>query len=549
MAFIMLLTCVLFAQKQKTNVSSSNVLPTKPKLVIGIVVDQMRYDYLFRFWDKYTENGFRRLVNKGFVLKNVNYNYVPTYTGPGHASIYTGSTPSINGIVGNNWYDKNLKRIVNCVEDTTTSPVGTKALSSRMSPRRMLTTTISDELRLSNNMKSKAIGIALKDRGAILPAGHTANAAYWLDKESSNWVTSSYYMNELPQWVQNFNSKNYADELLKEKWNTLLPIEKYTESSPDHVAYEGAYSGEKTPVFPHDLPTLKSEDKELIKKVPMGNTLTKDFAEAAMRGEQLGKGSATDFLAVSFSSPDYIGHQFGINSIEIEDTYLRLDRDLAEFFDFLEKWVGRNNYLLFLTADHGAAHNVQFNLDHKIPAGLFDEQSADSLLEKSLAQVYGEGDYVADFNGHGVYFNQALIQQKKISAEEIQKMTVDFLLTMKGVALAVTAIELKKESCREGILSSLQKGFNSQRSPDVLFALEPSWMVWDSQTGTTHGAAYSYDAHVPMIFYGWKIPQGSSVDPVSVSDIAPTIATLLNIEFPSGTNGKPISSLLNPITK
>ncbi len=538
----------LFAQKQKA-IMNKVTPPDKPKLVIGIVVDQMRYDYLFKYWSKYLDTGFKRLIKEGYLLKDANYNYVPTYTGPGHACVYTGTTPSVNGIVSNDWYDKDLKKSVYCAEDTTVRPVGTKSLTSRMSPQRLLTTTITDELRLSNNRQSKVIGIALKDRGAILPAGHMANAAYWFDKETANWVTSSYYMSELPPWAQDFNSKKYADQLLKEKWNTLLPMDQYTESSADNVKYEGLYSGETAPVFPHDLPSIKLKDKDLIKKVPMGNTFTKNFAEAALKGEQLGKGNFTDFLAVSFSSTDYVGHQFGINSIEIEDTYIRLDRDLSELLDFVEKWIGHNQYVLFLTADHGAANNVLFNTDQKIPSGLFDAKQADSLLENYLSGLYGSGEYVAEFDSHGIYFNASLLDQKKISPEEIQKKTADFLLKLKGVAVAVPAEELKKETCREGTLALLQRGFNWQRSPDVLFSLDPSWMEWGSNTGTTHGAAYSYDTHVPLLFYGWNIPHGNSVEPVFITDVAPTIAAILNIEFPSGNSGKPISSLLKLISK
>jgi len=539
----------LFGQNQKASLAKPAAKPDQPKLVIGIVVDQMRYDYLFKYWSKYLDTGFKRLIREGYLLKNANYNYVPTYTGPGHACIYTNATPSVNGIVGNDWYDKNLKRGVYCTEDTSVSPVGTKSSAAKMSPQQLLTTTITDELRLSNNRRSKVIGIALKDRGSILPAGHMANGAYWFDKETADWVTSTYYMTDLPKWVQDFNSKKYSQQLLKEKWSTLLPIGQYSESSDDDVKYEGMFSGETAPVFPHDLPSIQLKDKDLIKKVPMGNTFTRDFAEAALTGEQLGKGNFTDFLAISFSSTDYVGHQFGINSIEIEDTYIRLDRDLSGFLDFVEKWIGHNNYLLFLTADHGAADNPLYNIDQDIPSGLFDAKLVDSLVENDLSGLYGTGKYIADFTGNGIYFNASLLAQKNISAEEIQKKTADFLLTMKGIAAAVPSEELKKENCREGIMALIQRGFNWQRSPDVLFALEPAWMDMQSKTGTTHGTAYSYDTHVPLLFYGWNIPHGNSVEPVYITDVAPTLAVMLNIEFPSGNSGQPISSLLKLISK
>ncbi len=549
MIAVIIPTKFLSAQKAKETKPEAGS-PDRPKIVVGIVVDQMRYDYLFKYWSKYLDSGFKRLINEGFLMKDANYKYVPTYTGPGHACIYTGTTPSVNGIVSNDWYDRDLRKDVYCVEDTTVRPVGTTALTSRASPSRLLSTTVTDELRLASNFQSKVIGIALKDRGAVLPAGHTANAAYWFDKETSNWVTSSYYMKDLPKWVQDFNNRKRAEELLRDPWNTVLPIERYTESSADNVPYEGLYPGEKQPTFPHDLPSIKLKDKDLIKKVPMGNTFTKDFAEAALIGEQMGKGNFPDFLAVSFSSTDYVGHQFGINSIEIEDTYIRLDRDLSEFLDFMEKWAGHSNYILFLTADHGAANNVLFNTDERIPAGFFDSKRIDSLLENYLNTLYGGPvEYVSELSGHGIYLDHTLIDQKKIPLEDIQEKCADFLLKMKGVSEAVTAHELKKGCSREGVLSLIQQGFNWQRSPDVILALDPAWMEWSSSTGTTHGAAYSYDTHVPLLFFGKNIPHGSSVDPVSITDVAPTIATMLNIEFPSGSTGKPISSLLNLMSK
>ena len=548
--FAMIIPLHYLSAQKVNSTTQASVQADRPKLVVGIVIDQMRYDYLFKYWKKYLDTGFKRLVNDGFLLKDANYNYVPTYTGPGHACIYSGTTPSVNGIVSNDWYDRALRKEVYCVEDTAFSPVGTTSNSSRASPNRLLSTTVTDELKLATNFQSKVIGIALKDRGAVLPAGHTANAAYWFDKETANWVTSTYYMKELPKWVQDFNNRKYADELLKQKWTTALPIDQYTESTADNVKYEGLYSGETQPTFPHDLPAIKLKDKDLLKKVPMGNTFTKDFAEAALIGEQLGKGNATDFLAVSFSSTDYIGHQFGINSIEIEDTYIRLDHDLSEFLDYLEKWIGQSNYILFLTADHGAANNVVFNTDEKIPAGFFDSKRIDSLLENYLHSLYaGGGEYVSELSGHGIYLDHTLIDQKKINLDEIQNKCADFLLKMNGVSEAFTAGELKKGCTREGIQSLIQRGFNWKRSPDVILLLDPAWMEGIAKTGTTHGAAYSYDTHVPLLFFGKNIPHGSSVEPVSISDVAPTISTLLNIEFPSGNSGKPISSLMNLIYK
>ena len=310
----------------------------KPKLVVGIVVDQMRYDYIYRFWDKYSEGGFKRLVNNGFFCKNTNYNYVPTYTAPGHAAIYTGTTPAINGIVGNDWFDRALGKKIYCVVDTTVVGVGSISKEGKRSPANLLTSTITDELRLATNMKSKVIAISLKDRSAILPGGHTANAAYWFDGSNGNFISSTYYMKELPRWVVEFNEKKLPQKYLSQPWNTLLPIDQYTESLADDNPYETKFAGEQRPVFPHDLPVLMAKNKGmgLLLTTPFGNSLLLDFAKEVLYAESMGKAETPDFLAISFSATDYIGHAYGPNSIEVEDCYLRLDKDIAELLNMIE---------------------------------------------------------------------------------------------------------------------------------------------------------------------------------------------------------------------
>jgi predicted AlkP superfamily pyrophosphatase or phosphodiesterase len=532
--FLLLISVSAFAQKTSSN--------SRPKLVVGIVVDQMRYDYLFRFWDKYSDDGFKRLVNNGFLMKDANYNYVPTYTGPGHACIYTGTTPAYNGIVSNDWFDRAANKTTYCASDGMVKSIGTDSATGKMSPSKLLTSTITDELRLSNNFKSKVIGISLKDRGAILPAGHTANAAYWHDPNTNNFVTSSYYMNDLPQWVKDFNNRKIVDSLLKSPWTTLLPIESYTESTADANRYEGMYSGETGSVFPHNLPAIKGADRELIRRTPFGNTYLKLFAEAAINGENLGSDN-TDFLCMSFSSTDYVGHMFGSNSIELEDTYIRLDRELASFLSFLDKKVGAGNYVLFLTADHGGASNQNFNEDMRIPAGRFNDSAQTASLKSFLNQQFGEGDYISYAEAHGVYLNYSTIYSKHLSLEEVEARCINYILTLPGVATALSGEEMKKGNCKTGLALFMQNGFNPQRSADIMIELSPSWLDWGYKTGTTHGSAYSYDTHVPVLFYGWHVSHGSSTAPVSITDIAPTIAAMLSIENPSGCTGKPIQEL------
>ncbi|MBT8319734.1 MAG: alkaline phosphatase family protein, partial [Gramella sp.] len=372
---------------------NAQIVDEKPKLVVGIVVDQMRYDYLTRFWDQFGNDGFKRLVNNGFVFKNNHFNYVPTYTGPGHASIFTGTTPENNGIISNSWYDKFEDKFVYCAGDPSFSSVGTSTRAGEMSPNRMLSTTFGDENRLHTQMKGKTIGVALKDRGAILPAGHTANGAYWfVGGNEANWISSTYYMEKLPKWVQEFNASDIAESYLK-TWAPLKNIESYIESGNDTNDFEGGYNGMQSATFPYDLKALAPQngEYELIKATPFGNDLTAEFAKAAVKGESLGKDDFTDVLTLSFSSTDYVGHNFGVNSKEVQDTYLRLDLAIGDFLKYLDQNIGEGEYVVFLTADHGAVEVPSYLKSKKIPAGYF----SDSELIKKLGN-YLTGEYKSE---------------------------------------------------------------------------------------------------------------------------------------------------------
>lgn len=542
---IFLFICVnIFAFTAIGQTTKPATKASKPKLVVGIVIDQMRYDYIYRFWDKFGNDGFKKLVNEGFFCKNTNYNYVPTFTGPGHAAIYTGTTPAVNGIIANDWFNVSLNRKVYCAEDYKVTGLGTTEKEGKRSPVNMLTSTITDELRISSNMKSKTIGIALKDRSAILPAGHAATAAYWYDGSVGCFITSSYYMTELPKWVQEFNKKELPKKYLNQPWNTLLPIEQYTESLPDDNKYETLFKGETKSVFPHDLPKLVAANGGLglIRNVPAGNTLTKDFAIETIKAENLGKSGVTDFLAISFSTPDYIGHNFGPNSIEQEDDYLRLDLELAELIKFIELQVGKGNALIFLTADHAAPEVPSYLIDLKIPAGYVNEWSMVDSLKKYLTKTYGDS-LVLSYSNQQVFLNHKVIEAKKIYLQQVQEDVASFMMKFNSVSEAITATTMNNTQFAEGVRYLMQKGYNAKRSGDVLVNYLPGYVEY-MQTGTTHGSPYSYDTHVPLLFYGWNIKQGSSTEQIYITDIAPTLAMLLNISFPNGCTGKPISFLV-----
>lgn len=536
----------IIAIGQKVKGDDSEHLKSSPKLVVGIVVDQMRYDYITRFWNHYSEGGFKRLVNDGFNCKNNHFNYAPTSTGPGHTSIYTGTTPATHGIIGNNWYDKEAEAEVYCASDARFNSVGTATDAGKMSPHRMNVTTITDELRLHTQMRGKTIAISLKDRGAVLPGGHTANAAYWFyGKDEGSWVTSSFYMKELPKWVSDFNASNKAEKY-KKPWTTLKDINTYVESGPDNNKYEGMFSGETAPIFPHDLSKLWDANNkfDILKGSPYGNSLTADFAIEALKEEQLGADKNIDFLAVSFSSTDIVGHVFGVNSKEIQDVYLRLDADIERLLKALDKKVGKEEYTVFLTADHGAINVPSYLKDQRIPAGYFESDSIKLKFNTFLKYTFGTADIIKNFSNYQFFLDHKIIKNLDMKVAEVQETIAKELLGYEGIEKVYTGHQMWKNEYTKGIPYILQNGYNQKRSGDVLVVLAPGVISYP-RTGSTHGSPQIYDTHVPLLFYGKGIKKGSTVARTEISDIAPTIASLLGIAYPNGTTGIPIVEVLD----
>lgn len=529
--------------KKQDALSTQTASSESPKLVVGIVVDQMRYDYLTRFAHRFGKDGFNRLLNEGFNMKNGHYNYIPTYTGPGHASVYTGTSPMNHGIISNTWYERFSDHYVYCASDTTVTTVGSDSKLERMSPRRMKTTTVTDQLRLHTQQRAKTIGIAIKDRGAILPAGHSASGAYWFrGRDEGKWITTDYYRDALPQWVQDFN-KTVEANYLKE-WNTLLPIAEYTASGVDENNFERPFKSKKSATFPHDLKALMKHNRgyDVIKSSPFGNTLTVDFAMEAVKAEEMGKDDVTDFLAVSFSSTDYIGHQFGVNSVEVEDTYIRLDRDLEKFFKFLDTEVGKGAYTVFLTADHGAVNVPNYLKTLNIPAGYFDEDSFKDQLSEALKKEYGE-ELIKNVSNNNIFLDRAKIKAMDEDLDDVQDFIATEIIDYENIDKVYTAETLSTSQFLDGTGRLLQNGYHQKHSGDVLFILEPSVIEYGPQ-GSTHGSGMTYDTHVPMLFYGNGIKKGSSLKRAEIVDIAPTISSLLGIAFPNACTGKPLDEVL-----
>ena len=517
----------------------------RPKLVVGIVVDQMRQEYFYKFHDRFVEGGFKRLMEEGFMMKNGHYNYIPTYTGPGHASVYTGATPSTHGIIANDWYVRKLGKTVYCAEDSTVNAVGGSEQAGHISPRNMLTTTITDELQFATNKRSKVVGIAIKDRGAALPAGHLGDA-YWYDGKTGEFMNSTYYGETLPDWVIAFNKRELPEKYLGQTWETLYPINSYIQSVADDNDFESPPIGKEAPVFPYELSELMENNGGLgmISGTPFGNTLTLDLAYAALAGEQLGKRGETDFLAVSFSSTDYVGHAFGPSSIELEDTYLRLDQELAAFFAYLDREIGEGEYLVFLSADHGVADVVRYMQDERVPAGSLNTRFILTQLKGYTNERYGEGDWIENFSNEQLFLNHSLIREMKLDLVAMQEDIAEFLLRFDGIKETYTANDMRHREYTLGRKSLLQMGYNHKASGDVLIINDAAWLT-DSTRGTTHGTGYTYDTHVPIVFYGWHIQPGSSSRYATVTDIAPTLAMLLHTRLPNGATGQPIGEILD----
>ncbi|MBV4358515.1 alkaline phosphatase PafA [Pinibacter aurantiacus] len=537
---VVLLTVVSASFAQQ----AANSVP-RPKLVVGIVVDQMRWDYLYRYYDRYEAGGFKRLLNDGFSCENTFINYLPSYTAVGHTTIYTGAVPAISGITGNDWTEQLTGKNVYCTDDSTVTSVGNDSEDGKMSPRNLLVSTITDELRLATNFRSKVVGVSLKDRASILPAGHLANAAFWLDDASGHFISSSYYMKELPSWVSKYNDKNRIQALIKKGWSTMYPIKTYVQSDSDDQSYEGKFPGEKTSTFPHAIDDFYKQKKGIFRSTPFGNTLTLEFAQQAVENYKLGQGDVTDFLTINCASTDYVGHMYGPNSIEVEDTYLRLDKDLSDFFNMLDQKLGKGQYLVFLSADHGAAHNVDFMAKHNLPADTWNSNPLKDSLNKMLATKFGTPNLIRSIKNYQVNFDLDKIDTQQLDFEKIKKETIAYLLRQPNITQAIDIAAVGSSSTIEPLKSMVANGYYFKRCGAIQIILNPGYYEGSGRTGTTHGTWNPYDTHIPLVWYGWHIKSGKSNKHANMTDIAPTIAALLQIQMPNGCVGNVIEEIKN----
>jgi predicted AlkP superfamily pyrophosphatase or phosphodiesterase len=502
----------------------------------------MRWDYLYRYAEKYGNDGFKRLQRDGYSCENTHIPYSLTFTAPGHTCIYTGSVPAMHGITGNNWYDRIVKKEVYCTTDKTVLPIGGSFKGGQQSPHNLKVTTITDELRLATNFKSKVIALAIKDRSSILPGGHTSNGTFWYDDSTGNFITSSFYRKDLPQWVSAFNNRHLPEQYLKNDWKLTLDYAKYEESSDDDVSWENNYDDEKKPVFTHAISSFKPNQFKLMRNTPFGNSLTFEFAKAAIEGDTLGNRGVTDFLAVSFSPTDGVGHQFGPNSVEVEDMYLRFDKEMASFIQYLDTKVGKGNYLLFLSADHGAAHAADFSKFHKIPSESMFEENISKKLDSFLLVKYNTKSLTKSFINHQIFFNEEEMQKIGVKEADLKAEITQFLLQFANVNRVVDLENLGTVNLPDALKDRMTNMYMPARSGD-LEVVPQSAQLDEFLKGTTHGTPYAYDTHIPLIWYGWKVKKGKDYSPVFMTDISRTLAAFLNIQQPSGCIGKVIEGL------
>ncbi|MCO5249622.1 MAG: alkaline phosphatase family protein [Chitinophagales bacterium] len=518
--------------------------PHPPTIIVNVVIDQMKQDYLYRFWDLYGNEGFKKLVNEGYNFANAHYNYYPTYTAAGHACISTGATPSVNGIVANDWIENVSGDKMYCTQDTSVLGIGTDTKAGQMSPKNLKSSTFGDEVKLATNFRSRVFGISMKDRGAILSSGHLSDAAYWFQPDELNFISSSFYMENLPDWVKNFNKRKLGDKYLNQTWKPLLStqtLEKYTEE--DNSLYENIAKGKDTPTFPYELKKLRADNgNKMIMNTPFGNDILMDFTEALIKNEHLGqnKDNLTDVVYVSFSSTDYVGHYFGIRSMELADTYLRLDKNIASLIKLLERQVGKDNFILTLTADHAGADNPRYLSSKKMEAGFLDHQIVKKDLADFLKEKYGE-DLISVFTNMQIYLNHDVITAKNLDKNAIVNDILNFLKFKPGIQKAFSSEIISVGNLTDDMMRMYQNGYDPDRCGDIFIMLKPGWlnMSW-SDRGTTHGSIYSYDTHVPLLFYGKNISVGKTFDRVTIAQIAPTLSAILGITPPNGTKAIPL---------
>lgn len=516
-----------------------------PRLIVAIVVDQLRYDYLERFHDQFTDDGFKLFTEKGAFMTFARYDYSPTVTGPGHASFLGGCSPVMHGIIANDWIDRKTRLGVYCCGDPSVHGVGTATNNSQVSPRNFIGSNFSDQLRLQ--LGSKVVGISMKDRGAILPAGKKPVGAYWFESKSGNFVTSSYYTNELPAWVSQFNSRQRAAAYSGRSWDRLIDSRFYR--YPDEAPGEGKLAGETNSTFPHHIELPKKDGFDAVTATPFGNQLLLEFAQATVEGENLGRGPQPDLLCISFSSVDAVGHRFGPYSHEVQDAVLRLDRQLGELFRYLDARIGLGRVAMVLTADHGVTPNPEFSVAQGLDGQRLNESQLMVELLGRMEVKFGPGKFFLNPNLYGgnLYFNHDTLRQMNLTPATVSSFIREWALSTGKFQNCYSRDQLLDGQAPGLVGRLVLNGYNAERGGDMVFVPKPFLVPSSGGSGTTHGSPYTPDTHVPVLFYGAAFKKGRYAEEFYISDIAPTLCAAFRIDVPSGCMGKPfIKVLRNP---
>jgi predicted AlkP superfamily pyrophosphatase or phosphodiesterase len=532
----------------KASGQGAYIPPDKPRLVIGIVVEQLKYDQLEKFRDRLGENGIKRLINEGTYFKNASFEYMLTQSAPGYATISTGAEPSYHGITSDNWYVPLKNELIYCTNDIQVNPVGGSYESGLHSPVNLQASTFSDELEMATKKSAKVFGIGMKESPAIFSAGHAADGAYWFDNTTGTWMSSSYYIDSLPVWVNDFNAMSFSGTFLNGVWNPLRPLSDYNDCLADSNQFEAGFNGVN--YFPYDLKKIRSKgfnnsktDYSLLRETPFGNTFTTDFAIRLIEKEKLGKDEVTDYLSICYSATDNIGHRFGPSSTEMGDAILRLDDDIKNLLTFLNDSIGKRNVLIYFTSAHGVSEIPAVLEQNRIPAGYFKQNQALQLLRSYLNAVYGEGDWVKGYSERQVFLNRTLIEDARLSLEEVQKKVARFLVQFTGVAAAYPYYAFEANDFGNGNLKRIINNFNPQRSGDVIVTLNPGWVEKEGDFVTNHNSPYEYDSHVPLIWYGWTVNRLTVTRRVNMTGIAATLSSLCKIPYPNACTGEPFFEL------
>lgn len=528
--------------------NAQSAINVQPKLVLVIVIDQFSYDYLSRFNDRFGNGGFKFLMENGANFVNCKYKQANTVTASGHSIISSGAYPWATGVISNTWYSKRKEKAIEATEDDTVQLVGGNGPGA--SCRSMAGSSIGDEMRLATNGRSKVIACSLKDRGALFLAGRMANGAYWYDQRNGHFVSSSQFGGTLPGWVASFNDKRYADSFFGKPWQRLLPENLYSASTKDDYTYERPMPGDGRS-FPHQVTGGASTPNEAyyttFQATPFANQMVADFAKDAIEKENLGTHDSADFLGVSFSANDFVGHAFGPNSQESEDMMLRLDQTLANLFQYVDQKIGLDKSLVVLSSDHGVAPIPEFLRDKGLDAGRIDPKAMTSLLESQLDQKLGPDDWIASFQPPNLYFNRNTIAKQKVRKQDVEDIAAQAAESVPGVGDVYTAYQFYMGQMPPSpSIDAVKRSYFTSRSGDVYITPRPGYIFSGESNGTSHGSPYRYDSQVPLIMMGVGIRSGRYAQECSPADIAPTISSLLHINAPSLCEGRALSEAIAP---